>query len=156
MSKKTTFTAEPGTHEIVMTRTFDAPREQVFTVYTDPKAIPNWWGPSWLTTTIDKYEASRGGLWRFVQRDQAGNEYGFHGVHHAVDAPSRIVRTFEFEGMPGHVLLETVNFEDVGGKTRIVAQSVFQTIEARDGMVQSGAEAGASESWDRLAALLSA
>ena len=67
-----------------------------------------------------------------------------------------IVRTFEFEGMPGHVLLETVTFEEVGGSTRVVAQSVFQSVEARDGMVQSGAEAGAVESWDRLEALLSA
>lgn len=153
---KTTFTAETGKHEIVMTRTFDAPREQVFAVYTDPKSIPNWWGPSWLTTTIDKFEPRQGGVWRFVQHDKAGNEYGFHGVHHEITAPSRLVRTFEFEGMPGHVLLETVVFEDVGGKTRIVAQSVFQSVEARDGMVQSGAEAGAVESWDRLAALLSA
>lgn len=153
---KTTFAAETGKYEIVMTRTFDAPREQVFAVYTDPRAIPNWWGPSWLTTTIDTYEARQGGVWRFVQRDKAGNEYGFHGVHHEVTAPSRMVRTFEFEGMPGHVLLETVTFEDVGGRTKIVAQSVFQSIEARDGMVQSGAESGAVESWNRLASLLSA
>lgn len=153
---RTTFTAEAGKYEIVMARTFDAPREQVFAVYTDPKAIPNWWGPSWLTTTIDKFEPRQGGVWRFVQRDKAGNEYGFHGVHHEITAPSRMVRTFEFEGMPGHVLLETVIFEDVDGKTKVVAQSVFQSVEARDGMVQSGAESGAVESWDRLNALLSA
>lgn len=151
---KTTYTAETDKYEIVMTRTFDAPREQVFAVYTDPASIPNWWGPSWVTTTIDKYEAKQGGVWRFVLRDKTGNEYAFHGVHHEIAAPSRMVRTFEFEGMPGHVLLETVTFEDVGGKTRIVAQSVFQSVEARDGMVQSGAEGGAVESWDRLNALL--
>jgi uncharacterized protein YndB with AHSA1/START domain len=152
--KKTNLIAEPGKQEIVMTRVFDAPRELVFKVYTDPKLIPQWWGPSSLTTTVDKMEVRQGGVWRFVQRDTDGNEYAFHGVYHESLPPKRLVSTFEFEGMPGHVLLETVTFEDHDGNTKVTVASVFQSVEDRDGMLQSGMEEGAVETWDRLAELL--
>lgn len=151
---KTQFIAEPGRQEIVVTRVFDAPRELVFKAYTDPNAIPQWWGPSFLTTTVDKMDVRQGGIWRFVQRDAGGNEYAFHGVYHESLAPERLVYTFEFEGMPGHVLLATITFEEQpGGKTKLTDRSVFQTQEDRDGMLQSGAEAGAVM-YDRLAELL--
>lgn len=151
---KLTVVAEPGKQEIFLTREFDAPRELVFRAYTDPALIVQWWGPRYLTTTVDKLEARPGGRWRFVQRDPEGNEHGFHGVFHEVIAPERIVQTFEYEGMPGHVLLETATFEDLGGRTRVIGQSVFQSVEARDGMVMSGMEEGTAESNDRLAELL--
>jgi len=153
---KTKFVAEPGRQEITMTRVFDAPRERVFAAHTDPKSIPLWWGPRRLTTIVDKLEARKGGMWRFVQHDKAGNEYAFHGVYHESLAPERIVRTFEYEGTPGHVLLETTIFENIDGKTKVTAQSVFQSLEARDGMLKSGAEGGAVETWDRLEELLQA
>lgn len=146
--------AEPGKQEIFMTRVFDAPRELVFNACTDPKLIPQWWGPKYLTTTVDKMEVRQGGLWRYVQRDADGNEFGFHGVYHAIVPPERLVHTFEFEGVPGHVLLETVTFEEHDGKTKLTDQSVFQSVEDRDGMLQSGMEGGAIETWDRLAELL--
>lgn len=95
-----------------------------------------------------------GGRWRFVEREPDGNEYGFHGVYHAIFSPERIVQTFEFEGVPGHVLLETATFEEHDGKTMLTAQSVFQSVEDRDGMVQSGMEEGAVDTMDRLAELL--
>jgi uncharacterized protein YndB with AHSA1/START domain len=146
--------AEPASHGIVMTRTFDAPRELVFKAYTDPEAIPQWWGPRETQTTVDQLEARPGGQWRFVQRDPDGGEYGFHGVFHDVRSPERLVYTFEFEGMPGHVLLETITFEERDGRTTLTDQSVFQTVEDRDGMLQSGMESGASDSLDRLEELL--
>ena len=145
-----TFTAEPGKQEIRMTRTFDAPRDKVFKAFIDPEAIPQWWGPSILTTQVDKLDAKQGGLWRFVQRDPEGNVHAFHGVYHSVKENESIVYTFEYEGMPGHVLLETVKFEDRNGQTFIDVVSVFQSQEARDGMLQTDAEAGAKESYDRL------
>ncbi|MGB7789343.1 SRPBCC domain-containing protein [Methanoregula sp.] len=95
-----------------------------------------------------------GGAGRVVQRDAEGNEFAFHGVYHAIETPVRLVRTFEFEGTPGHVLLETVTFEDLGGRTNLIDQSVFQTAEDRDAMLRLGMEEGAAESMDRLAALL--
>lgn len=150
----TNFVIEAGTPEIVMTRVFDAPRELVFKIYTDPDLIPRWWGPSVLSTTVEKLELKPGGAWRFVQRDGAGNEFAFHGVYHEVVPPERVVCTFEFEGMPGKVVLQTATLEDLEGKTRLTTLSVFQTIEDRDGMVASGMEGGARESMDRLAELL--
>src|SRR3712207_1523912 len=100
---KTEFIAEPGKQTITMRRVFDAPRELVFKTYTDPQAIPHFWGPKNLTTIVDKMEVRAGGIWRFVQRDAEGNEFAFHGVYHDIVAPEWMVGTFEFEGMPGHV-----------------------------------------------------
>jgi uncharacterized protein YndB with AHSA1/START domain len=99
-------------------------------------------------------DARPGGLWRFVQRDEKGNEFAFHGVHHDVVAPDRIVATFEFEGVPGHVLLQTVNLEPLGQKTRLVEQLVFQSVADRDGMVASGMQHGSDDSMDRMAEIL--
>lgn len=150
----TNFKIEPGKQEVVVTRTFDAPRDLVFRIYTDPNLLPQWWGPGDLTTIVDKMVVRPGGLWRFIQRDQVGNEFAFHGVYHTVQPPDQIIYTFEFEGMPGHVLLETVTFEERNGKTIVVDRSVFQTIEDRDGMVGMGMEKGSRESTDRFALLL--
>ena len=80
--------------------------------------IPQWWGPARFTTTIDKLDVRPGGSWRFVQRDAAGNEYAFHGVYHEVVSPERIVDTFEFEGMPGHVSLETTTLKRWAARQR--------------------------------------
>jgi uncharacterized protein YndB with AHSA1/START domain len=123
--------ADPGTHEIVITRSFDAPRDQVFKAFTEPEARP-------------------GGRWRFVSRDGNGGEDAFHGVYHDAVAPERIVYTFEYEGMPGHVLLETITFEERDGRTLMTDSSVFQSVADRDGMLASGMESGAAESMDQL------
>jgi uncharacterized protein YndB with AHSA1/START domain len=145
---------EPGKQEIVITRTFDAPRELVYRAYTDPDLIPRWWGPRQYETVVDRLEPRQGGVWRFLNRDADGTEYAFHGVIHEA-SPERIVQTFEFEGEPGHVALDTAVLEDAGGgRTRVTATSVFQSVADRDGMVASGMESGARETYDRLAELL--
>lgn len=146
--------AAPGMHEILLLREFNAPRELVFKAFTDPALIPQWWGPRYLTTTVDQMDVKKGGLWRYIQRDGDGNEFAFSGVYHEIVAPERLVFTFEFEGMPGHILLETVTLEEHEGKTTVKDSSVFQTIEDRDGMLQSGMESGATDSWDRFEELL--
>lgn len=151
---KLTVVVEPGKQEIFMTRMFDAPRELVFKAYTDPALIARWWGLRQNTTLIDEMEARPGGKWRFVERDPDGQEFAFHGVYHDVVAAERIVQTFEFEGMAGHVVMETSTFEDVGGKTKVIAQSIFQSVADRDGMVASGMEYGAEEGYQRLDELL--
>ena len=137
-----------------MTRVFDAPRDLVFKAVTDPTMIPQWWGPRRLTTTVDQLDLRPGGVWRFVQHDAEGNEYAFHGVYQEIVPPERIVQTFEWEGLPGHVSVETMTLEAHDGKTTMTARSVFATAEDRDGMLQSGMEEGARETWDRLAELL--
>lgn len=148
-------TAEPGKQEIIITCTFDAPRELVFETYTDPKLLPQWWGPEYLTTIVDRDEGKSGGTWRYVQKDSDGIEFAFHGVFHEICKPERIIQTFEFEGTPGHVLLETITFKVHQGKTIITDQSVFQSVEDRDGMLGSGMKEGSSESMNRFAELLS-
>lgn len=146
--------AEPGKHEITMTREFNAPRELVFKAYTDPALVARWWGSRTDTTIVDQMDVRQGGIWRFTTRGSDGVEYAFHGIYHSITAPERIVHTFEFEGMPGHVLLETITFTEHDGKTTVTDSSVFQTVEARDGMIQSGMEGGADESWNRFEELL--
>jgi len=137
-----------------MMRIFDAPRELVFKACTDPNLIPQWWGPKRFTTTVDKMDVKPGGVWRFIQRDSSGGEYAFNGVYREIVSPERLVYTFEFEGMPGHVMLETVTFEEHDGKTKLTDTSVFDTVEDRDGMLESGMEEGAAETMDRLAEIL--
>lgn len=153
---KTTITAEPGKQELFITREFDAPRELVFKAHTDPKLFAQWIGPHGLTTTLETFEPVSGGKWRFTQKDKDGNEFGFHGVFHEV-SPERVIQTFEFDGLPesGHVNLETMTLEDLpNGRTRLAAQSVFQTVSDRDGMVQAGMEHGVKEGYERLDEIL--
>lgn len=150
---KTEYVIEPGKQELTITRVFDAPRELVFKAFTDPKLFVQWWGPRKYTSKIDKFDVRPGGLWRIVQSD-GKSEHGFRGVHHDVVAPERIVATFEYEGMPGHVLLGTQTFEALGNKTRMVAQNVYQSVADRDGMVASGMQEGSEESYERLSELL--
>jgi uncharacterized protein YndB with AHSA1/START domain len=148
--------AEPGSHHLVITQTFDASRERIFAALTDPELVAQWWGPEGVTTTIDEMDARKGGIWRNVQRDAEGNEYAFSGVYHDVTAPERLIYTFEFEGMPGHVLMETITLtEQADGRTLMTDASVFQSVEDRDGMLSYGMEDGARSSMERLTALLS-
>jgi uncharacterized protein YndB with AHSA1/START domain len=140
---------EPGRQDIVITREFEAPRDVVFRAMTDPGLVGSWWGPRNLETIVDKMDPRPGGQWRFVNRDPAGNDVAFNGVYHEV-SPERIIQTFEFEPMAGHVSLETMSLEDLGGRTRATVVSVFQSIEDRDGMVQSGMESGLAETYERL------
>jgi uncharacterized protein YndB with AHSA1/START domain len=153
----TKITAEPGKQEIMITREFDAPREFVFRAFTDPELYVQWIGPRGLTMTLETFESRNGGSWRYIQKDPDGNEFAFHGVNHEVLSPERIIGTFEFEGLPeqGHVILQTARFEALpGNRTRMTSQSVFQSITDRDGMLQSGMEAGVNDSYDRLDELL--
>lgn len=144
----------PNDREIVITRIFDAPRDLVFKASTNPELIPQWWGPKRFSTAVDRMELFPGGVWRFIQRDQDGNEYAFHGVYREIVPPEREVHTFEFEGMPGHEILETSIFEEFEGRTKLTVTDLFQTAEDREGMFSSGMKEGATESMDRLEELL--
>lgn len=155
MSTKTfELTAEAGQPQLVITHEVDAPRERVFEAFTDPAQIPEWWGPAKYATTVHELDARFGGVWRFSQRDDDGDEFAFRGVYHEVTAPERIVYTFEFERMPGHILMETIELEEADGRTRLTDTCVFQSVEDRDGMLSGGMEDGAAESMERLTALV--
>ena len=144
----------PTDREIRAERVFDAPRDKVYEAYTNPELIPQWWGPHGTTTVVDYMDMKVGGGWRFVGRDSDGNETAFRGTYRAVEPPERIEQTFEWEGLPGHISVETAVFEDLGDKTRVITTSLFHTAEERDGMLQSGMEGGMNETYERLDALL--
>lgn len=156
VGNKATITAEPNTQNIVITRVINAPRDRVFQAYVDPKLYKQWVGPRNLTMDLQELSCTPGGSYRFVQTDQDGNAYGFKGVFHDVVENERIVQTFEFDGYPGHVSLEALTLEDVEGGTLITTNSVYQSVEARDGMAQSGMEEGVNDGYDQLEELLGA
>ncbi len=146
--------APAGKQEIIVTRTYPVPRELVYRTVTDLKLIPEWLGPRYLTTNVEKMEVRPGGQWRFIQRDPQGNIFAFHGVYHEAKAPELLVYTMEWEGMPGHVLLDIDRFEETDGMTTWISRNIFETTEDRDGMLQTGMENGAKEMTERLSELL--
>lgn len=147
MAKATLTT--PGDREIRIERIFNAPRDRVWQAMTDPKLVAQWWGRG-NKLVIERLEVERGGHWRFVEHAPDG-VHGFEGRFSEVTPPERVVQTFEWDGMPGHVALETATLEDLGdGRTRLVNTSLFMTAEDRDGMIQSGMEGGLNESYAAL------
>jgi len=157
-TNETLFTIEPGKQELFITREFEAPVELLFRAFSDPDLVFKWLGPRDLTSEVDVYDVRPGGSWRYVSIDPAGGRYPFHGVFHDVTLNERIIQTFEFDGLPesGHVILETARFESLpGNRSRVVSQSVFQSVEDRDGMVASGMSSGVLDGHSRLDELLS-
>ena len=153
-SSATTKVTLPSDLEIQVTREFDAPREVVYKAMTDPKLIPQWWGPRRDATTVDKMEVRPGGKWRFVSTGPNGT-YAFRGEYREIIPGEKIVQTFEFEPMAGHISVETGTLTDLpGGRTLFTTRSAFTSKEDRDGMVQSGMESGLRETYDRFDELL--
>lgn len=146
----TRVTAEPGTPFIEITRDFAAPVELLFRVHTEPDLLAQWLGPRKYTMIVERYEVRDGGVYRYVHRGADGVEHGFRGVFHGTPSLGGITQTFEYEGWPGHVSLETLHFDPIEGGTRLHIRSVYQSVEDRDGMVSSGMEDGVREGYERL------
>ncbi len=145
----------PSDREILITRVLDAPRKRVFRAYTDPEAIPDWWGPRGYETRVEAMDVRPGGRWRFVQHDPEGREHGFHGEYREVVPPKRLVETFEYEGTPGHLVVESIDFDELrGGRTKVTVRAVYASKDDRDGMIQAGMESGMREGFERLEELL--
>jgi uncharacterized protein YndB with AHSA1/START domain len=143
----------PGDREIRIERVFDAPRDRVWQAMTDPALVAQWWGRG-NALVVEKMDLTPGGHWRFVEHAE-GQTHGFEGRYGEVTPPSRIVQTFEWDGMPAHVCLETMTLEDLGdGRTRLLTVSLFMTAADRDGMMQAGMEQGLNQSYAALDAVL--
>lgn len=143
----------PSDREIRTERIFDAPRERVWQAMTDRKLVAQWWGRG-NRLVVERMEVVRGGHWRFVEHGPDG-VHGFEGRYREVVPPERIVQTFEWDGMPGHVAVETMTLEDLGdGRTKLVVVSQFHTTAERDGMLHSGMEQGMAQSHAALDAVL--
>lgn len=140
--------------EIESTRMFDAPPALVFKAHSSCEHMSKWWGRTGSTLPVCEMDFRPGGSWRAVERHPDGNEYAFRGEYRDIVEPERIVYTFEFEGMPGHVSVETLTFTAEGGGTRLTNRTLFDSKEDRDGMLESGMEEGANESMERLAEYL--
>lgn len=144
----------PKDREVHIERVFNASRERVWRAFTDPKLVAQWWGRG-NKLVIERLEVRKGGHWRFVEHAKEGVLQGFEGRFRDVVPPERLEQTFEWDGTPGHVVVETVTFEDLGdGRTRMVTVSVFHTREDRDGMIKSGMESGLNQSYAALDKLL--
>jgi uncharacterized protein YndB with AHSA1/START domain len=145
----------PSDRELVITRTFEAPRRLVFEALTRPEHVRRWYGPRRLSLTVCEIDLRPGGAWRYVMRDpDSGAEFGFSGVYREVTPPERLVSTECYEAMPGHDYLVTVTLDEHDGKTTLRSHLLYQSVEDRDGHLQSGMEAGVRETYDRLAELL--
>jgi uncharacterized protein YndB with AHSA1/START domain len=138
-----------------MERVFNATKEQLWKAHSTPELIAQWWGQDGTENTIEKLDFTNGGSWRFVSKDGQGNEYAFKGEYKDIKPMDSFSWTFEFEGMPGKVITESFEFEDMGdGKTKLTNLAHYATMEELEGMADSGMEAGANESWNRLERLV--
>ncbi|MDQ6674052.1 MAG: SRPBCC family protein [Chloroflexota bacterium] len=143
----------PTDREIRIERVFNAPRERVWRAMTEPALVAEWWGRG-NRLDIERLEVERGGHWRFVEHSPEG-VHGFEGRFREVTPPERVVQTFEWDGMPGYVVVNTTTLHDLGdGRTRVVTESLFHTTDERDGMLSSGMQSGLEQSYAALDALL--
>ena len=146
-----TVTAPEGVPFIDFEREFDAPVDAVFRAHAEPELLTQWLGPRGYEMKIDHYDFRTGGGYRYIHTDQNGEAYAFNGVFHTVRPNEFAIQTFEFEGFPDVVSIESMTFEDLGGgRCRLRGHSVYPSLEAHDGMVASGMETGMSEGYERL------
>lgn len=151
---QTQITADPHLPTLTIVREFDATPDKVFRAHVDPELIVQWLGPDDVAMRLDTWDPRTGGSYRYVG-EREGEEFGFFGAFHEVRPNERIVQTFTFEGVPDGVSLETATFEALpGGRTRLTALSVVDSIEARDAMVASGMESGVVQGYESLDDLL--
>ena len=151
---ETTINVPEGLPLVEIVREFDAPPELVYRAHVDPDLAMAWMGPRDIESTVDHWDARTGGSWRYVST-RGDEEFGFYGSFHELRPGERIVQTFTFEGVPDGVALEVLTFEPLdGGRTRLRAVSVVETVEGRDAFVASGMETGVVEGYQQLDALL--
>jgi uncharacterized protein YndB with AHSA1/START domain len=148
-------TAEPGSLQIIVEREFDAPAEVLLRAHIDPDLLKQWMGPDGLSMEIPTFEPRDGGRWDWVFTGPDGDVQRFHGVTHGTPSVENgMMGTFEWLGLPGHVSFQTMTFEEHDGRTTLRSNSVFQTIEDRDGMIEAGMEHGMNEGYAKLDKLL--
>ena len=142
--------AKRGTHEIVITRDFDAPRARVFEALTKPALLAHWYGPRTWSLVVCEVDLKVGGAFRFVVRRANGTEIGMRGVYREIVAPKRFVhtQTFELEDFPGELVVST-DLAERGGRTRLTSTVLYPSQALRDGDI-SPTEHGATESYEKL------
>jgi uncharacterized protein YndB with AHSA1/START domain len=143
----------PTDREIRVERVFNAPRDRVWRAFSERNLVGQWWGRG-NKVDVERFDFEKGGHWRFVEHAPDGVN-GFEGRFREIAPKDRITQTFEWDGMPGHVIVTTAELQDIGdNRTRVVSTSLFHTSEERDGMLKSGMEQGMNESYAALDRLL--
>ena len=131
-------------------REFDFPVADVFRAHKDPDLVARWLGPRGMEIEIEQFDFRTGGSYRYAHSDESGT-YRFAGVFHTVRDDDFVVQTFEYLGFPDVVSIETLTFVDLGGgRCKLVGHAVYPSMEARDGMAESGMETGLTEGYDQL------
>lgn len=151
----------PSDREIVMTRSFDAPRRLVWEAMTKPELIQRWlYLPDGWTMTECSEDVRVGGAYRWVWNAPTEDKpWVLSGVYREVVPLERLVRTeiFDFGCVaPGGENIATITFTERGGKTTISTTVIYPSKEVRDGMIASGAEQGISAGYDKLEQMLNA
>ena len=145
-----------GDREIVMTRSFNAPRTLVFDAFTKPELVRQWLlGPPGWSMPVCEIDLRVGGKYRYVWRHDSGNEMGMGGVYREIVVPERIVSTEKFDESwyPGEAV-GTIVLVEQGGTTTITQTVMYDTREARDAVMKSPMESGVAAGYDRLEKLL--
>ena len=142
--------------DLVMSRTFEAPRALVWQAFTDPELVPRWWGPHGTTTVVETMDVRPGGQWRYVSSAADRPDVAFFGEYLSIDAPEQFRWTFLFdvEGVGPVGGPETHQFEEADGRTKVTSTGHMGSAQAIDGALATGMIQGALETWDRLEALL--
>ncbi|WP_375400752.1 SRPBCC family protein [uncultured Amnibacterium sp.] len=151
MTNPVEITAPEGLPFVDVVREFEAPAALVWRAWTEPELVSRWLGPRGYEMDIEQWSLVTGGRYRYVHRDPEGAEYIFNGVVHLADPGRVLIQTFEWEGAPQIVSIDTLRFQDLGdGRSRAVGHSVFPSVQARDGMITSGMERGLTEGYRQL------
>jgi uncharacterized protein YndB with AHSA1/START domain len=132
--------------ELVLTRTFDAPRDLVYKVWTDPKHVVLWWGPQGFTTTIHEMDVRPGGAWRYSMRGPDGKDYPFNGEYVEIIAPERLVFVGTIHDKLNHEVWTEILFTDDNGRTKVAVHQVYSF----ESDATRGAPIGWSQQMDRL------
>ena len=145
----------PSDKEILITRTFNAPRKLVWEAMTKPEHVQQWYGLKGTALASCEMDVRVSGKWRYVIRAPDGSEVAFSGVYREIRAPERVVQTWNYEPIPGAESLETMTLEERDGKTLMTTRVLHKSKENRDGHLHSGMEPGMRETLARLDDLLS-
>jgi len=140
----------PAPTQILITREFAAPRHLVYRAWTSPELIRQWWSANRGEVTVVEVDLRVGGKWRFVMVTFGGFEVGFHGEYLEVVANERLVNTEVYEGMPDGQAVNTITFEEEGGRTKFMCLVQHTSQEHRDAHIASGMESGLQDALDLL------
>ncbi len=144
----------PSDREVLITRSFNAPRRLVWEASAKPEHVRQWWGLRSMTMTVCEIDHRVGGKWRFVLRAPDGSEHAWSGTYSEIHAPERVVNTEVYENIPGAESLVTTTFEERDGRTYMTTRMLHKSKENRDGYINAGAEGGMRETFERLDELL--